>query len=458
MLESIDKKSGVPLYEQLYNDIKRDILSGKLVEGERLPSKRQISERLGVSVITVENAYSQLIAEGYVRAAQRSGYFVHYSGDAVSEVLEKPVPEPEDNIEPQREPASESAESSVFPFSVWSRLMRSVILEKGTALLRPVRHGGAEELCTAISDYLYRARGFYVPPRQIIVGSGTEYLYNLLIQLLGRDKSYGIENPCFEKLPKIYSLGGVHFERICLDSEGISLSQLEQSGVSIAHISPAHHYPTGIVMPISRRRGIMRWAEQESGRFIIEDDYDGEFRWSGKPVPTMFGSDSAGRVIYINTFSQTIAPSVRISYMCLPRQLYDLWEERMGFYSCTVPSFEQYTLARFISEGYFERHVSRLKKHYRRIREMVLELVKSFGGVTVNDGGSLSGLHFTIEAKRSFEEMEQLCSDCGIRLTKISDYYADPKQAPAGCFVVHYAAAQEDKLISALEKIGSAKQ
>lgn len=455
MLDHIDKTSGTPLYEQLYEDIKRDILSGRLPTGAKLPSKRSISEQLGISIVTVENAYSQLIAEGYVRAAERSGYFVQYSGDAVE------VPQPPSSLPRSLEPdigetCPEPQGDSVFPFTVWARLMRSVILEKGTALLRPVSSGGAEELRAAISEYLYHTRGISVSPRQIIVGSGTEYLYNLLVQFFGRDRRYGIENPGFEKLPRIYSLNGADFERINLDEQGMSLTELEQSGVSVAHISPAHHYPTGIVMPISRRLGIMRWAEQSEERFIIEDDYDSEFRRSGKPVPTMFGMDTAGKVIYINTFSQTIAPSVRISYMCLPERLIPMWEERLGFYACSVPSFEQYTLARFISGGYFERHISRMRKHYRRIFELVARLSESFGGdVSISEEtaprAALAGLHFTITIRRNAAAITEIFTACGIRIKPLSEYYTPPEAAPKHRYVANYAAAREDALVQAVE-------
>lgn len=447
MLDRLDKTSGKALYEQLYEDIKNDILTGKLALGEKLPSKRSTAERYGVSLVTVENAYSQLIAEGYVKPRERSGYYVHFSGEALAvQNIKKPAATFSDDAP---EPPSDGADNSAFPFTVWAKLMRAVILEKGTTMLRPVRHGGAEELCIAISDYLYRARGFYVPPEQIIVGSGTEYLYNLLIQLLGREKSFGIENPGYEKLPRIYALNGVKCERINLDEDGMSVEMLANSGVDIAHISPAHHYPTGIVMPISRRRAIMSWAEQRSGRYIIEDDYDSEFRWSGKPVPTMFGMDTSGKVIYINTFSLTISPSVRISYMCLPEGLYKLWRERMGFYSCSVPSFEQFTLARFISEGYFERHINRMKKRYRRLRELVLRLAFRFGDKTTISEEN-SGLHFTMNINGSREEIISLFERCGIRVTPMSEYYSDPNEAAAGSYVVSYYTADEEKLLSAL--------
>lgn len=446
MLDHLDKTGGKSLYEQIYEDIRGDILSGRLSVGQKLPSKRTTAERLRVSLITVENAYSQLIAEGYVRAAERSGYYVQYSGGALN------VPE---RLEVHEAPPAEvsvpdTEEPSAFPFTVWARLMRSVLLEKGTALLRPVRHGGAEELCRAISDYLYRARGFYVPYERIIIGAGTEYLYNLLIQLLGRDKVYGIENPGYEKLPKIYVLNGVECAHIPLDSDGIIPSELETNSVSVVHISPAHHYPTGIVMPITRRREIMDWVTGAEERYVIEDDYDSELRWTGKPVPTMFGMDASGRVIYINTFSQTIAPSVRISYMCLSEELYRLWEERLGFYSCPVPVFEQHTLARFISEGYFERHISRTKKRFRRIRELVLGMMERFGGVTVSEENA--GLHFTASVSGGAEEFISACTECGLKITEMSDYYTPRDGSGKGLYVVNYAGAKENRLSAFLGK------
>lgn len=432
------------LYEKIYEGIKDDILSGRLTHGQRLPSKRACAERYGVSVVTVENAYSQLIAEGYVRSAQRSGYFVQYSGGAVEAApVQPPEPFPE-----EEQPQHTGGES--FPFTVWARLMRSVILEKGAAILQPVRHGGAEELRCAISDYLYRARGFYAAPRRIIVGSGTEYLYNLLVQFLGRDKSYAVEDPGYDKLSKIYALCGVHCEHIPLDAEGMSAQILRESSVDVAHISPAHHYPTGIVMPITRRRALMDWA-QEGARYIIEDDYDSEFRWSGKPVPSMFGMDTAGRVIYINTFSQTIAPSVRISYMCLPQELCERWESVMGFYSCPVPAFEQYTLARFIAQGYFERHINRTKKRFRRIREAVLALMRSFPEVKEITEEN-AGLHFTVTIDANAQRVVSACAECGVRVTALSAFYYDAAEAPHGQYVVSYAAADEAALVTIAEK------
>lgn len=444
---SLDMNSKKPLYERIYEVLKTDILSGKLKADEKLPSKRALAEQLEVSLITVANAYEQLIAEGYVRAEQRSGYYVQYSGGVVELT---PPPEPFCEESPSDDESAET--SGVFPFSVWTRLMRRVILEKGTALLQSVQNGGAYELRSAISGYLYRARGLYQPPERIIIGSGAEYMYNLLIQLLGREKKYASENPGFPKLPKIYVLNDVDFVPISLDEYGVNVSELCEKGVDIAHISPAHHFPTGIVMPISRRLELARWA-MDGGKFIIEDEYDSEFRWSGKPLPALFGQGAEGRVIYINTFSQTIAPSVRISYMCLPEELYEQWRLRLGFYTCSVPVFEQFTLAKFISEGYFERHLSRAKKHFRRIRELVIRFLERYDGVEISE--SNAGLHFTVRISEDSERIVSECKQYGIKITPISQYYTDNSLIPIEknkLFVVNFASANEERLKSGLIK------
>lgn len=458
------------LYELLYDEIKQDILSGRIIDGAKLPSKRAQAERLGISVVTVENAYSQLIAEGYITAKERSGYFV-CAGEIPAAEAAAPIPD-----EPAAEEVPENTAdsgNSLFPFSVWTRLMRTVILEKGNALLSPVPPGGAPELQKAISAHLKAFRGISVPPHRIIVGAGTEYLNNLLVQLLGNNLTYAVENPGYHKPARIYQLNGALCLPIGLDNQGISADELYYNNVDVAHISPAHHFPTGIVMPISRRLELMKWAVQRNG-YIIEDDYDSEFRWVGKPVPTMFGLDNSGRVIYMNTFSMTIAPSVRISYICLPAGLYERWKERLGFCSCPVPVFEQYTLARFIAGGHFERHINRMRKHYRRIRELTLTLAERYCGEsasgTASDNSASyhaaqesqnqplsgiteenAGLHFMLTIK-SGSPLPEIFAECGVRLSPLADFYDENSDCPENIsdrFVVNYASADEKKLEAA---------
>lgn len=432
-------KRSKTLYEEVYEEIKRNILSGKLKKGERLVSKRSIADQFGVSIVTAENAIAQLIAEGYIVAVQRSGYFIQYSGGGEAEIQTAPrrsVPAPQDNT-----PLSGAA--ALFPFSVWARLMRTVIAEQDTRLLKPVGSEGVYDLRLAISDYLYRCRNMQVQPENIVIGAGSEYLYNLIIQLLGRDLCYGVENPCYDKPVKIYQLSGAEIVGIDMDEHGISADGLCRSGADVAHISPAHHFPSGAVMPISRRSEIMKWAEEKQDRYIIEDDYDSEFRRTGLPVPAIFSMETGGRVIYINTFSQTLAPSVRISYMCLPDSLMKLWKEKMSFYSCPVPAFEQYTLAKFISEGYFERHINRTKKYVYKSLETIISYISS-DNIKIHEMGD--GLHFTVTVREDADGFIGKAESCGMKIRRLSDYYINGGEDYENDYVVSYANADEEKV------------
>ena len=442
----MEKKRRICLYEQIYEILKNDIISGKYKEEDKLPSKRALSEQYHISVITVENALEQLNAEGYIYSKERSGYYVRYSGDLVS----LPDCKPAEPLIPEEKTEEKSFYSGLFPFTVWARLMRTVILEQESRLLQPVRSGGALELRKAICDYLFRCRGMAVQPRQIIIGSGAEYLYNLIIQFLGKGRIYGTENPAYDVLTRIYRLNGADCRPISLDKHGLSIKELRESGADTVHISPAHHFPTGIVMPITRRREIMAWAEENPERYIIEDDYDSEFRWTGRPLQPMFATDISGRVIYINTFSRTIAPSVRISYICLPAPLIPLWEEKMGFYACPVPAFEQYTLAKFISEGYFERHINRLRKHYRKVRETVLSSIRDCKNTEIREENA--GLHFILKIKGDPKGIIKASELCGITLTPLSEYYCGDFP-PENVFALNYANADIESIQSAFSTI-----
>lgn len=395
---TLDKQAGLSLYEQLYRRVKADILSGRLAAGEKLPSKRALAAHLEVSVITVKNAYEQLMAEGYLTGVEKKGYFV-------SAVLPSPaaVPASLEQPPPPREPvwfldlATNSIAAEDFPFTVWARLMRQTILEQGTGLLRSTPPQGAWALRQAIAAHLRQFRAMEVTAEQIIVGAGTEVLYNLLVQLLGRDRLYGVEDPGYGKIAHIYRAAGAEVTALPLDEAGVSVEALRRSDADVVHISPSHHYPTGLVMPIARRQELLRWAQEVPARVILEDDYDSEFRFVGRPIPTLFSIDGGEQVVYLNTFSKTIAPSIRISFMVLPRRLLADFRQKLGFYACTVSAFEQYTLAQFLAGGWYEKHLSRMRKHYRQKRDAVIAAVyKSplapYAAITEED----AGLHFLL--------------------------------------------------------------
>ena len=444
----LKKAPGVPLYEALYRCIRRDILSGKLAAGEKLPSKRALAAHLEVSKITVEAAYNQLLTEGYIRSEEKVGYFAENL-----QKLPSPAPIPEAAVQHAEDLIDLTGDSpSHFPFSVWSRLQREVMLDLGEGLLLPLHKQGLPQLRCAIARHLQQFRGMQVDPDNILIGAGTDFLYNLLVQLLGRDKRYGVEEPGYSKIQKIYEAAGAACNLLNLDKEGVDPEDLGDT--QVLHISPSHHFPSGIVMSNARRRTLLDWAAADSDRYIIEDDYDSEFRFNAHPMPALHTLDGGSKVIYLNTFSKTLAPSIRISYMVLPGSLMEKFRRTLGFYSCTVPSFEQYTLDRFISRGHFEKHINRMRKHYKSIRNRVLTAIT---GCTYADHFTIleenAGLHFLLQVDLPLTDAQltQTCRKLGLRVAPLSSYYRFPEEN-SHCLVVNYSGLTEEAL-TGLEKI-----
>lgn len=454
------------LYEHLYKCIKNDILNGVLSVGEKLPSKRNFAKNLDISTITIENAYAQLMAEGYIYSLPKKGYFV---ADISTSLLENSptAPTPADTIMPEL-PAKANAyfadfvsnriSPDNFPFSIWAKIIREVISEESQELITSPPAGGIPELRNAIARYLFQFRGMKVNPAQIIVGAGTEYLYGLLIQLLGTDNTFGVEDPGYPKIAQIYNSHHAKCRHIPLDSQGIDLSALEESGADIIHISPSHHYPTGIVTPISRRYELLGWASKSSSRYIIEDDYDCEFRLQGKPIPSLQSIDILEKVIYINTFSKTLASTMRISYMVLPNHLLKRFYEQLGFYSCTVSNFEQYTLARFISQGYFEKHINRTRNFYRTQRDTLLKCIKnsplaSCSTIREED----AGLHFLLklDTQLSDKDLIEKAKQAGLHIACLSEYYHKPEQKTEHTLVINYSGLKPEKIPEAINRLSN---
>lgn len=453
---ALEKNGSRSLYTKLYDCIRRDILSGALPPRQKLPSKRALAQHLEVSVITVKNAYEQLAAEGYIYTVEKKGYYVS--------PVERPLPPadpppltPEKPAEPVfLDLATGSLDRSYFPFTVWSRLMRQTILEEDTELLRAAPSNGALALRRAIAAHLRQFRGMDVDPEQIIIGAGTELLYTLIIQLLGREKRYAVEDPGYGKIARIYQAHQVPLCRVGLDGGGLDVAQLRRQPADVVHISPSHHYPTGIVMPITRRQELLRWAAEEPERYILEDDYDSEFRFVGRPIPTLFSVSESQRVIYLNTFSKTIAPSIRISYMILPPRLLARYREKLGFYACTVSSFEQYTLARFLEQGRYEQHLNRMKTRYRQKRDAVIDAIRRS---PLSDRAEIleqdAGLHFLMVLPTDLDDrsLRRRAEAMGLRLALLSDYYSQPAAAPQHILVVNYAGIDMDRLPEGLRRL-----
>lgn len=448
------------LYIHLYKCIKNDILQGNLHAGEKLPSKRSFAKNLNISVITVENAYAQLVAEGYVYSIPKKGFFV---ADIRSLHPKKESILSTENIQLSSDKSdyfadftSNQTNSEHFPFSIWAKLTRELLTLNQPELLTNPPCGGILPLREAIAKHLKDFRNMTVSPEQIIIGAGTEYLYGLLIQLLGFEKRYAVEDPGYNKISQIYESHCISCSFASMDSSGVKISDLEEQNIDIVHISPSHHFPTGTVMPISRRYELLGWAAKSDLRYIIEDDYDSEYRLNGRPIPTLQSIDVQEKVIYINTFTKTLASTVRISYMVLPKHLVNTFYSRLFFYSCTVSNFEQYTLARFISEGYFEKHINRMRNYYHNKRDKILHAIEnsplsSYVSISEED----AGLHFLLKINTGLSDKEFLLrlEQSGIKLSSLSQYYQTPPKEVEHIFIMNYSYVAEENIEKAIQLI-----
>ncbi len=432
-------KRNKPLYYALYLAIRADILSGKLSENEKLPSRRELAAHLNVSEVTVNNAYLQLYAEGYIRSETRKGWFVCEVERQPTAKL--PLPEKCRPLPEKRKDLSLGSNAALFPFSTWSKVTRKVLADEYDKLLYAAPNCGIAPLREAIAEHLARFRGMEVNSERIVIGSGAEYLYGLLVQLLGTDCLYALEDPSYPKIGKVYAAHNARCAYVRTDKEGIVLSELPPR-TGVLHLSPLHSFPLGVVTSAARRKAALQWASEKPDRYIVEDDYDSEFRLEGKPLRTMFSADTNGCVVYMNTFSQTVAPSMRIGYMILPDGLYEKFEQTLGFYSCTVPVLDQFVLARFISEGYFERHLSRLKKAYRQSRiDAVKNLQTLQTGIPLQTESEDAAPYLIVRAETdmSDEELKNYLAERGFTARVLSEYYHTPNP-PEHLLLLHYFA------------------
>lgn len=360
-------------YIQLYKKLRDEILKGAFPYGTKLPSKRTMSSDYDMSLVTVEHALDLLIDEGYIEPRERSGYFIAYresdgfasaatsSFASASAAFSSPS-----SLKSNSHPTIDYSEvSSLFPFSTLAKTMRKVLSDYGDAILTKSPNEGCPELRNAISLYLARSRSIKVSPDQIIIGSGAEYLYGQIVQILGRNLIYGIEKPSYEKIEQVYKANGIKPRLLSLGHDGILSNELDSTDAQVLHITPYRSYPSGVTANASKRHEYIRWVDSGSCRFIVEDDFESEFTPSRKPEETVFSLSKKENVIYLNTFSKTIAPGIRIGYMVLPEKLLKVYKKQAGFYSCAVPVFEQYVLAEFINSGDFERHINRVRRHNR---------------------------------------------------------------------------------------------
>lgn len=446
----LDPKSKTPLYLQLHDHIAAEITAGRITEGERLPGKRTAADRLGLSLSTVDAAYQMLASEGYIRSRPRSGFTVCHL-----EQLTVPDTEPEapcETAEADRSILSFGTggiDPALFPFRTWARLFKDTLYNRPDLLV----HGdpkGDEDLRRAIAAYLHRSRGITAPHDRILIGAGMEYLLWLLCHLL-EGRRAAVEDPGYPKVHQILSRGGMEVDFIPLDAYGMDPAALRRSDADFAYLTPGHQFPTGLVTPAGRRTELLKWAAERPGRYIIEDDYDSEFRFDGRPMPCMQALDPQ-RVIYIGTFSRTIAPAIRVAYMVLPRTLLEAYNARFGFFSSTVSRFEQQTLCRYIGEGHFGRSLNRMRSRYRSRRDrLLLEIGRVFGDAAgVEHAHTGLSLLLCPKTDRTEAEIESRAAALGLSVRGLQSYSRTPADAPPA-LVLGYGALQEEDIPKAVE-------
>ncbi len=372
----LSKRGEFSLYDYLYQRIRNDILSGNIESGQRLPSKRSLAQHLGVSVVTVESSYRQLVAEGYVRTRPRSGYFVcelPKTASAATSVA------PSDNTKIDDDLADPEASGyDVEAARLWTRALRATLnSEPESEVFSVAPAEGLPRLRRAIANHLRQTRGLTVKPSQVIVGAGAQMLDVMLAQLIGSAKTFAVEDPGYTRLTRIYQGCGKSVAHVSLDERGPNMASLEVSGADVFHLMPSHQFPTGCVTSVSRRYELLGWASEGEGRWLIEDDYDCEFRLAGKPVPALASIDAEGRVIYTNTFTKSLGSALRLAYMVLPEELSERFAVELGFYSSTISSVQQVALSRILEDGSYERHVARLRKRCRDSRDELIAALRS---------------------------------------------------------------------------------
>ena len=428
MITLSNRNAGQPLYFQIYTQLKEEIQNGRLKAGDKLFSKRKMAESLNVSVNTIETAYSQLLSEGFIEARAKSGYYV-CDIDEFNFTNIKPVPRSldgvkEKSIDIKYNFATDGVDYENFPYNTWRRLMKSCFNEYNPFILRSAPPEGDYELRKAVASHIYSSRGVSCRTEQVIIGAGVDNLLNTISGILGNGCKIAMEEPVYFEAYSFFKALGHSLCSIQVDDGGIRTDLLPEDDNTAVYVTPSHQFPLGITMPAGRRVKLLNWAYTKENRYIIEDDYDSEFRYNSKPIPSVQSIDVKGRVIYLGTFSKTIAPSIRISYMVLPEKLLEFYNERYTKFSSAVSVLEQNILTAFISEGHYERHLNRMRKLYGEKRAVLLNELKKIGG-KIKINGENAGHHMAIRlmSDLSEEEMIESAKKCGVRVYPISTYF-----------------------------------
>ena len=458
----LDYTSKEPVYEQIYKYIRDEIKQGNIPCGMKLPSSRGLAKYLMVSRNTIDMAYGQLQSEGYIESQEKKGYFVCQIGELINlpEVkIEEAKEKTRTQVEYQVDFSPSGVDMRAFPYNRWRKLMKECMIDDNSQLFQSGNHQGDDSLRQVIRSYLHQSRGVVCDEEQIIIGAGSDYLLLLLSRILTGSRRIGIENPTYIQAYHIFNGLGYEIAPISLDAHGMNIEELRASGADIAYVTPSHQFPMGTVMPITRRMHLLGWANEAADRYIIEDDYDSEFRYLGRPIPALQSHDNNGKVIYMGTLSKAIAPAIRVGYMVLPKTLLEAYEKNAQFYLSTVSRIDQNVLARFIGEGHFERHLNKMRGIYKNKHDTLVALLKK-SHISANIVGESAGLHLLLEFKQGTceKELVELAKEKGVRVYPLSDYQIKGHGKGATTVILGYARLEEaeiEKGVSLLEEAWS---
>lgn len=447
---NLKTKSDMPLYEQIYRHIKAEIQSSRIACGEKLPSTRALSKHLEVSRSTVELAYEQLLSEGYIESEPCKGFFVAQLEGVYQFVSNNMIPKVEKKEQKKKyryDFSPRGIDLDSFPYHVWRKLSKEILVDDRTELFCLGNSQGEEGLRNVIRDYLYQARGVNCQPEQIVIGAGNDYLLMLLGMILGKNRKVAFENPTYKQAYRLFKNLAYDVVTIDMDKYGMEVSELCKSNADTAYVMPSHQYPLGIVMPIRRRMELLKWAGQSRERYIIEDDYDSEFRYKGRPIPALQGYDVNDKVIYLGTFSKSLAPAIRISYMVLPKQLLSIYNEKCRFLSSTVSKVDQFIIQRFIEEGYYERHLNKMRALYKNRHDVLLSGLKSLLN-QCNISGENAGVHLllTFHKNEREEVLIEQAEEKEVKVYGLSEYYIGEKKDRDATILLGYANLSEDAI------------
>lgn len=456
----LDMNSRVPLYEQIYNHVKNEIKKGRIECKAKLPSTRALAEYLQISRSTVDMAYTQLVSEGYVEAVPYRGYYVC----EISLLYNIGSVEEKSKIEKIARSKANLIDFSpwgidldCFPFNAWRKITKALLSSDNKDLFVSGASTGELKLRNTLSAYLYEARGVRCNPERIIIGAGMEYLLMLINQLFCEKPVIAMENPTYMQAYNVFKKNGNTIIPVNMDKSGMKMNELNEANADIAYVMPSHQFPLGIVMPIKRRMELLEWANASDKRYIIEDDYDSEFRYLGKPIPALQGVGNSQKVIYMGTFSKSVAPSIRLGYMVLPENLYETFKQEIGFYSQTVSKMDQLIVNEFISKGYFERHLNKMRSNYKAKHDLLVSILKEWKG-KVSISGENSGLHILINVNNSMSEKKLISSarDEGVRVHGISEYFIEKQSDYKGTILLGFANLNEDEIREGIKKLEKA--